>query len=399
MGWREELRQASFKGVQFFVEAHTASGGRRTIVTEFPDRNIPDTEDKGRKARSFKVEAYILGENYFNQRDRLISACEDSSDPGELVHPFLGSKIVRCENYSFTETKLDGGYVQFSLEFVEAGQELFPSQNADVNFNVNRSADALSQASQQSFAEKFSVIRRPQFVVDSATSKISDFTNQLTKSSNDVPSTSEGITDLAFSIRNLNSKVLDLVRTPDKLAEQMASSIGFLKGASSSSKDTFAQLKGFFGFGSSDKPITQATPTRIAQAQNQKALNDLTKQLAFVEASKVAIEIPLETSEEAIELRTELLEVLDQQMLETDDDNVYQAMQQLMSDLGKAIPQPEQDLSFISKVKNNQTTNSLVLTHDLYENIDFESDLINRNKVSHPGFILGGQELEILQDE
>ncbi|OQB05771.1 MAG: hypothetical protein BWY19_00796 [bacterium ADurb.Bin212] len=399
MAWREELRQASFKGVQFFVEAHTASGGRRTIVTEFPDRDVPDTEDKGRKARSFKIEAYILGDNYFNQRDQLINACENGTEPGELVHPFLGSRIVRCENYSFSETKTDGRYVQFSLEFVEAGQELFPNQNADVNANVIASADALSAASQNSFADKFSVLRKPQFVTDSATGKVGDFTKQLTDSLSGITSASEGTTDFAFSVRNLNAKTLDLVKTPSNLAAQMASSIGFLKGASNSPKDTFGELKKFFKFGSSDKPIPQTTPTRVAQAVNQKSLNDLTKQLAFVEAAKVAIEIPLQTSEEAASLKQELLAALDEQTLETDDDNVYQAQIQLMSDLAKAIPEPAQDLAFISKVQNNQTTNSLVLTHDYYENITFETDLIDRNKISHPGFIIGGRELEILNDE
>jgi len=179
----------------------------------------------------------------------------------------------------------------------------------------------------------------------------------------------------------------------------MASSIGFLKGASNSPKDTFGELKKFFKFGSSDKPIPQTTPTRVAQAVNQKSLNDLTKQLAFVEAAKVAIEIPLQTSEEAASLKQELLAALDEQTLETDDDNVYQAQIQLMSDLTKAIPEPAQDLAYISKVQNNQTTNSLVLTHDYYENITFETDLIDRNKISHPGFIIGGRELEILNDE
>ena len=71
MSWREELIQATFRGVAFFVQGHEGEVGRRVQVHEFPLREKPWAEDMGRKARTFTLDAYVLGSDYMQQRDAL----------------------------------------------------------------------------------------------------------------------------------------------------------------------------------------------------------------------------------------------------------------------------------------------------------------------------------------
>ena len=45
MGWRDNYRAASFRGVAFFVESADSTHGRRQAVHEHAQRDVPYTED------------------------------------------------------------------------------------------------------------------------------------------------------------------------------------------------------------------------------------------------------------------------------------------------------------------------------------------------------------------
>jgi prophage DNA circulation protein len=128
--WREELRRvsfggklligASFRGLPFFVDSSERAGGRRLVVHEFPLRDAPFVEDLGRKARTFRVEGYVIGDDYLAQRDSLLTALEDVSGPGELIHPHHGALRASCVGVAVRETRAEGGLATFAIEFAEA---------------------------------------------------------------------------------------------------------------------------------------------------------------------------------------------------------------------------------------------------------------------------------------
>lgn len=131
LSWRGSLRLASFRGVPFKVEDHTATGGRRNASHVYPLREQPATEDLGRKQRQYKITAFVIGDDYMAQRDDLLAACEDSDQVGTLVHPFLGELQVRCEEVSWRESMKEGRVCTLSLSFIEAGEEPSPVQRND----------------------------------------------------------------------------------------------------------------------------------------------------------------------------------------------------------------------------------------------------------------------------
>jgi prophage DNA circulation protein len=129
--WRDSLVEASFAGVMFHVETGTRQSGRRTVVHEYPKRNDPYSEDMGRSAVRYQITAYLLlGDrglrvDLMRQRDDLIRALE-KDDADILIHPSLaeydaGGLLVMCERYSYSEQRERGGYLQFEMNFVEAG--------------------------------------------------------------------------------------------------------------------------------------------------------------------------------------------------------------------------------------------------------------------------------------
>lgn len=139
--WKLNLQPASYKGVQFHVEADTRSGGRRLVPHEFPKKDVPYTEDMGRRVRRFSIVGYIVGPDYQQTRDTLVTAFEDDA-AGDLNHPtyqFPGQVLV--DTYSMTETRERGGYVQFEAMFIEAGQGIEVQQSADTQDASKQSAD------------------------------------------------------------------------------------------------------------------------------------------------------------------------------------------------------------------------------------------------------------------
>ncbi|HCO7406146.1 TPA: DNA circularization N-terminal domain-containing protein [Escherichia coli] len=90
MGWAENLQNASFRGVQFDVLNTDEQISRDHAVYEYPFVDGADLHDLGRKARPFRMTAFLWGEYYEYKLEKLIAALDEGGD-GELIHPVYGS--------------------------------------------------------------------------------------------------------------------------------------------------------------------------------------------------------------------------------------------------------------------------------------------------------------------
>ncbi|MCL0885336.1 DNA circularization N-terminal domain-containing protein [Escherichia marmotae] len=93
MTWKDRLQDASFRGVPFKVEEEM----REPVVvwkrTNTRTRHKPYTEDLGKVTFRPSITAYVVGDDCFDQRDRLIDAL-NKPGPGTLVHPTYGELKV-----------------------------------------------------------------------------------------------------------------------------------------------------------------------------------------------------------------------------------------------------------------------------------------------------------------
>lgn len=181
MSWRDNLLPASFRGVPFYVLAHEASGGRRTVTHEFPLRDMPQGEDLGRRARSFNLQGYVIGDDYFADRDALLNACEVKAGPGKLVHPWLGELLVRCEDISVGENIKEGGYCALSLKFIEAETEDSESPLSD-GLRKASVLDSIRQAlrvARAAYAVAVLIRNNPDFLRAAALSALAGFGETL----------------------------------------------------------------------------------------------------------------------------------------------------------------------------------------------------------------------------
>lgn len=139
--WRDRLRPASFRGVEFHVEEAARAGGRRAFLHEYPKRDTPYAEDLGRKGEGFTVTGYLVGPDYILDRDDLIAAL-NAEGPGLLILPTQGEFDVQPGPFSSIERRERGGFVEIAMNFLEAGTASPFTTNAATQSQVRGAADA-----------------------------------------------------------------------------------------------------------------------------------------------------------------------------------------------------------------------------------------------------------------
>ncbi|ELX1853102.1 DNA circularization N-terminal domain-containing protein [Escherichia coli] len=151
-GWRDRLQDASFRGVPFKVEEESAGTGRRVETHEYPNRDKPYTEDLGKVTFRPSITAYVVGDDCFDQRDRLIEAL-NKPGPGTLVHPTYGElKVCVDGEVRVSTSKSEGRIVRFDLKFVEAGELSYPTSGAATAQTLMSSCSALDYCISDSFS-------------------------------------------------------------------------------------------------------------------------------------------------------------------------------------------------------------------------------------------------------
>lgn len=155
MGWRENLRPASFRGVRFHIDSRSFTTGRRIHNHEYPKRDQNYPEDMGRATRKWSVDAYVVGDDYMGRRNALIAACERLG-PGQYSDFWGRSGSAVCESCDLEEEQHEGRMCRFRLTFINAGTGgVMPLAIAATAAQVGAAAGALQSAVLSGFAASY----------------------------------------------------------------------------------------------------------------------------------------------------------------------------------------------------------------------------------------------------
>jgi prophage DNA circulation protein len=142
-------------------------------------------------------------------------------------------------------------------------------------------------------------------------------------------------------------------------------------------------------------PLT--TPDEMRASTNFLALQWLIQRLALLQAATLLPSQTFTSYEDAVSQRNAITALLDDQA-QTAADSTFPALIDLRSSLVMAVPGPGSDLPNLVAYTSPETVCSLVLAQRLYGSVDNEQDLLTRNDVQNPCFIMGGVSLEVLSD-
>jgi prophage DNA circulation protein len=405
VSWREDLRRvsfagrqligASFRGVPFFVDTSERSGGRRTVKHEFPYRDDPFYEDLGRTARTFRVDGYVVGADYLSQRDALMTACEDSEGPGELVHPYHGVKSAICSSMGVSESRLEGGFAKFSLEFCETpAQAPAPTAVVDASDQVSTSADAAITATKAELVASYDSAHLPAFALASAEAAITKAAASLQSKLASVISATQEAATLTGQISLMTAEASSLARQPDAIFTSFHDAITSLRDTLLAAPGAvFDALTSTYGADLGEF-VPANTATRARELANQVALTGALRRIVAIEAARLAPLIPYVSIDEAVAARDVVAAQLEEQAGGAGD-TAYPALVDLRSQVLSAVPGGQAFASVVT-VTRNVPIPSLLLAYQLYGSVDLEADLIARNDVKHPGFVAG--DLKVLSN-
>lgn len=414
MSWRDRLRDASFRGVAFKVESNEAEFGRRQVVHTAALVDTPSLEDLGRAADVFNVEGYILGDDYDLQRDELIKAIRDTSGPGILVHPNYGEKNVGASGFRIRHENQNGRICRFVVTFGEAGGETQPTEITDAPNVLAADSTAISEASEETFVDKFKAAGLPQYVRDAASGSLETLGNYLAEPSAFIQSSftdvqgvfgvvtetadavSEVVSEYKQQVSDFLSEVTDLVNEPGDLASRVTDLISGIRTTFSTS-EAGSMLAGLLSLFSRNSG-SGGTPSRQQVIDNQNAVAGIVTQQAAAELAVIAVTKNYDTVEDAVNARDSVAEAIDKEAEITQSDSVYQALEQTRADLVMSLPPPEQSPTRVVPYITKSTLPALVISQTLYDNATRAESIVKRNMVRHPGFVAGGQTIEVLSD-
>lgn len=396
--FRDKIIPGSFRGVPFDLTDVDQGGGRLSVLHEFPQRDLPFTEDLGRQGRTFSMQAFVLGDDYFEKRDALQEALE-TEGPGILIHPYRGTLLVQCLSFRIRESATDGRLATFAIEFAEAGEVPQPSEDIDTQADVTGASEATDEAGKTFLEQVLDVLGFPQFVADSAAGVVDSAGQAMDAALAPVKGFAEDVETLSRTITELQADAITLVTTPSQLAVRMSEAFQGFEDALDPSP-LFEAMTNMFPFGPSEVDPFGQTLSRQQKDANDRAIESLTRIGALSTAARALSQIIFTSDEEAFARRDELVDIITEEVDLTDDDDVFATLSSLRASIVNDISLRVVNIASVVNVQLDFEAPSLVVSHALYDDAERDEEIFGRNTslTNHPGFLPENIDLSVLSN-
>lgn len=430
--WLDQLPTASFRGEPFEISAGDAEIGRQVVTHRMPRPDgtgdaTPNWshEDLGPAAPRYTIEAELLGDDLLD-RMRRFEAALIAPGPGQLIHPWYGTLDVVVVGPVRARVSTKAGRLALYTFTVEPVGLTSPAPTAQLSTArlVEAEADAAEDAVLAEFAADWSLDGAADFVVDDAVSALSAIDTVVTVTASLAASLARGdlgalaslapaeIRDavrlglLIFNVfrgisRSAGVRVPDLgttaaLRSPTAIP-QVAPGAGVV------AIDVLATL----GQRSAYPPLWPApvdTPSRRLQQSVRRNIDLIVRAAAVIEAARVGSATRFESRDQAIAARDRIAVSLDQlgdELGAAGWDGAWRGVSRLRAAAIRDVNDRAAHLPSLRRVSLPATLPACVVAHrldgdDLGGLFGRAEDLAARNRLRHPGFVPGAQELEVL---
>ena len=440
MSQKYKLQPASFRDVKFLVKSYSVNIGRRVVSHEFPFGEKPFTEDLGKKSRAFNVDGFLIGDDYFAQRDKLIAACERSGS-AVLVHPYLGRLQVHCQSLSISESLEEGGIANISFQFVESGDALVPLVDPDKISDLEKEVNAIIQRASDNFDKIYKSIDTVKSGIQKAKDAVNQVINNINKAQKFCADVAQIGNDLSQFVREVSFAMDKIILYPKNVSSLFEASFGALSSsidkfnskndqkrmaaAASLLSSTSTSLASPNVIVSNSSSAQKNTPEVDSKRRNAwmhlsqskinqvQILNSTSREAQIEKSNKSIIELTTNaiaisylanaaasssyaSSDDMYNARNKILSIADD-ILEHPliSDEMFNSIQNMQSCLSDALSSIENSLPIISILPVPKNTNILSFLYENFENFEKEDDLITRNNIQDPFDIKSNVQLEV----
>lgn len=405
-----QYSKASFRGVEFHVDEHETTGGRRVQNHEYPNRDENYAEDLGKVTPTFSFTAFLIGTKYKEQLDALIKAC-NTQGSGKLVHPNYGTKNVLCTNIAPKISSKQGGMATVELTFINAGSKAVPVTSIDLGGLLSSAANALTSSASLSFINNWvlsngvaGLIELINGIAEAAKSAIDNISAGIGYAegmTSDIMTTTNRLVDVASKILQMKTKAKTLLSTPDEIASNICVVYNAISSLSGKNSQSFKTVQNLAKQSNKSERASTANADAIAEKRCMQQMEQLTKQIIVAEEANTILQIEFENSEEANSVLESFLADAEEIELFEDIEPTTEVMTAIR-DLRENVIQYMNEL--VIKLPQTRTitlaeeTPSLVLAYDLYEDLDRADEIEKKNKIPFPAFCPANKELKVLTE-
>lgn len=390
MTWRSRLQRASFRGVPFEVTESELAGARRKAVLAVPGRDEPFIQDLGGAPRTIRVEAFVLGDDYLEQVDRLLAAVR-APGRGRLVHPTLGEHQASVTDARVSQSNQTLGSARISIEFILGGIEVALVPQSIGRHDIGTIRDSIATASSRAVSSAADVASNRD--LDSARSVSLTVGGEL-QSEIERLSRLDLLFDrgqeLADYLGSLKGLVDSSLRTGSDWALWMDRATGSTSSLSTFYQSRLSAFRGLLGiairlFGLDDDGADTA---RVARAGTGAAV--------LSESAVAAAEVAdsWESQDEADSARDELLAVTET-ALEAEVPELVEPVLNLRAAIVASVPAPSAALPQIATYHPATVEPAIIAAYRAYGDAAADDRIVSRNRITHPAFV-PARDLEVL---
>jgi ABC-type transporter Mla subunit MlaD len=367
-----KLRQASFKGVEFFYQDSTIDGGRKTITHEYPDTNTRYVEDLGKLEKSFSITAMVDNNVNYSSRDALIDVLEQEG-VGVLIHPEYGTNNVALKGYSVSNNINNLGVTTFNMTFEVAEQNRFPQTtkgNKGFLANLKSSLFGTNEAAFDAAWESV-VNKKQQF--DSAVNTTKQASREIQRVSATIEGAVDGLSDYVTTLNQLVDDAAELVQTPSDLSTKLSLMFSNLEVAYNKTEDVFDVASELFGFDQTDRNSSGSSTQQTQIKNNQDQINNFINAGAMATAYNAAANITFTNFDQVNEVNTKLEDGFAALPSNLDKD-VYKSLLEMRIQTNEILTNLAISLPRVSTY-NTRKVSLNVLTYNLYGSLDKKDDV------------------------
>ncbi|GFM82880.1 2-hydroxyacid dehydrogenase [Pseudomonas cichorii] len=428
---------ASFRGIGFFIETDSVPVGRKGQLHEFPQRDEPYFESLGKESQIYTMEALLVGEDCFERRDRLLEALE-ANGAGELVHPWLGRMQVQVGGCILKHSRTEGGVVRLSLKFYPDQPLRFPTSTVNTRRQLVQASDGLLDSALKRYRAVMSVVDAARINIQALRSALSGIFAVIQRQ----------FTPFMTIYSDITSLVHSLVNAPLTLSTMFSSFFASFQGdgngtstststtASSSSSSSTSVSVSSSSSVNYRSTISDATQQAEAIASinlvNQgggldtgsaaQATANLVQDSLLVKVARVVASMPVATAavpiiatpslehqvvmpvdraqvpvaDDVIELRDTLSSAIWEASLKADPEH-YLALNTLRQALIRHLNAVAASGVRLVDIKVAEPLPALVLAYRRFGDATRSVEVVQRNRVQHPGFLPPGT-LKVAQE-
>ena len=393
------LREASFKGAKFHVEETGGQFGRRTVLHEYPFRDLPYGEDLGRAARRFDITAFFIASDEYQA---FIDVCE-SEGAGTLIHPFFGKAYVQLENSADVRyPRAEGGRYSVQLTFIEAGENNEPDATEDAGGLLDSAVDDALEMVGSDFSDKWLAdVTDWLDVAEGRLNQAYDYIEGYLSAAELAKSQLSRLTLGSFLSRPLDLfyRVRGLIRSAAATVRPFSihNDVGYTIASQHAFRDTYQKNTLLGTLRGEVKTADWSIPTvGVALQSMPPSFADMVRRTAVLEQVRLLAFEDYDSRSDLIAARARALAELDKEIFSASP-GIFRALEAVRTQAVASVEARIPTLRQMRVLETKTTMPALVLAWQVNGSIEAYDDIVARNKVRHPCFVNPGK-VEVMLD-